>query len=253
MPHILRRLRLDDIPMKLRIVLVEPHEAGNVGAAARAMKNFGFTDLWIAGTRPQRTDNVSDWWAKGALDVAQAARHVDSLEEGLADVHLSVATTAVRERHVFEQLTPAEVAQLAGETLGDEHILAIVFGREEWGLSGAEIAMCQRTASIPTSPQYPTMNLAQSVAIFCYELSCGAATLGGEKKHREPAPGDLLNALNSRTRQLLLDVGFFAEKSPDRMCAELQALAGRAHLSTREASMLLSFVAHVDKALRREK
>jgi tRNA/rRNA methyltransferase len=236
--------------VKLRIVLVEPHEAGNVGAAARAMKNFGFTDLWIAGKRPQRTDNVSDWWAKGALDVANAAHHVDSLEEALADVHLSVATTAVSARHVFEQLTPAEVAQLAGETLGDEHILAIVFGREEWGLSGAEIATCQRTASIPTSPEYATMNLAQSVAIFCYEFS--RSTRKGVIA-REPAPGDLLNALNSRTRQLLLDVGFFAEKSPDRMCAELQALAGRAQLSTREASMLLSFVAHVDKALRREK
>jgi tRNA/rRNA methyltransferase len=239
--------------MKVRIVLVEPHEAGNVGAAARAMKNFGFTDLWIAGERPQRTDNVSDWWAKGALDVANAARHAGSLEEALADAHLSVATTAVRARQVFEQLTPAEVAQIAAETLGDEHILAIVFGREEWGLTGAEIAMCQRTASIPTSPEYPTMNLAQSVAIFCYELSRGAAGGGGDERHREPAPGDLLNALNSRTRQLLLDVGFFAEKAPDRMCAELQALAGRAQLSTREASMLLSFVAHVDKALRREK
>ena len=59
----------------------------------------------------------------------------------------------MRERHVFEQLTPYEVAQLAVETLSDEHTLAIVFGREEWGLSSAEIAMCQRTASIPTSPE----------------------------------------------------------------------------------------------------
>src|SRR5437764_7031753 len=176
-------------PMKLRIVLVEPHEAGNVGAAARAIKNFGFTDLWIAGKRPQRTDNVSDWWAKGALDVANAAHHVESLEKALADVHLSVATTAVRARHVFEQLTPAEVAQLAGETLGDEHTLAIVFGREEWGLSGAEIAMCQRTASIPASPECPTMNLAVAVAVFCYELAKDLRPVPAEK---DPAPGDLI-------------------------------------------------------------
>src|SRR5437764_14821764 len=118
-------------PMKLRIVLVEPHETGNVGAAARAMKNFGFTDLWIAGARPQRLDNISEWWAKGAVDVLESARRAETLQEALADVHLSVATTAVRARHVFEQLTPREVGQLADETLGDEHILAIVFGREE--------------------------------------------------------------------------------------------------------------------------
>lgn len=232
--------------MKVRIILVEPHEAGNVGAAARAMKNFGFTDLVIAGERPQRIDSVSEWWAKGAGDVVQSARHVAKLEDALADVHLSVATTAVRGRQVFEQLTPAEVARLAEEQLGGEHTLGIVFGREEWGLTGSEVAMCQRTASIPTDPAFATMNLAQSVAIFCYELGKG---LRPAPKPKEPAPGDLLRVLNDRTRALLIEIGFFADKTPDRMCAELQALAGRRHLSTREASLLLSFVAHMEKAL----
>jgi len=154
--------------MRVRIVLVEPREAGNVGAAARAMKNFGFTDLWIAGSGAERTDDVSSWWAVGANDVVLAATRTATLGEALADCHLTVATTAVRERHVLEQLTPAEVAELARETLGEEHRLALVFGRERWGLSGSEIALCQRTASIPTWPEFPTMNLAQSVAIFCY-------------------------------------------------------------------------------------
>jgi TrmH family RNA methyltransferase len=233
--------------MKTRIILVEPHEAGNVGAAARAMKNFGFGDLWIAGTRQQRFDEVSEWWAKGANDVLQSARRVDTLAEALADVHLSVATTAVRARQVFERLTPHDVARLAEETLGEEHTLAVVFGREESGLSGAEVAMCQRTASIPTSPDYATMNLAQSVAVFCYELSKGR--IQPAVAERDPAPGELVQALNSRTRVLLERIDFFGEKSPARMCAELQSLAGRTRLSTREASMLLSFVAHVEKAL----
>ena len=232
--------------MRVRIILVEPHEAGNVGAAARAMKNFGFRDLWIAGTRPQRLDNVSEWWAKGAVDVLQSVRRVDTLAEALADVHLSVATTAVRGRHVFERLTPFELARLAEETLGDDHTLGIVFGREESGLTGVEVAMCQRTASIPTASDYETMNLAQSVAVFCYELGKGLAS---RAKEPEPARGELIHALNTRARALLERVNFFGDKSADRMCAELQALAGRAHLSTREASMLLSFLAHVEKAL----
>lgn len=235
--------------MKVRIILVEPHEAGNVGAAARAMKNFGFRDLVIAGSRPQRVDDISEWWAKGAVDVLQELRHVETLAEALADARLSVATTAVRGRHVAEQLTPFEVARLAEETLGDEHTLAIVFGREEWGLRGPEIAMCQRTASIQTSPDYPTMNLAQSVAIFCYELAKG---LRPRRKDPHPAPGDLLDALHSRTRRLLHDIDFFGQKSPERICAELRALAGRAGLSTREASMLLSAVVHIEKAIRRD-
>jgi TrmH family RNA methyltransferase len=237
--------------VRVRIVLVEPHEAGNVGATARAMKNFGFADLWIAGRRPQRNDNVSEWWAKGATDVMNAARHSETLVEALADVHLSVATTAVRARQVFEQLTPFEVARLAEESLDDEQTIAIVFGREESGLSGAEIAQCQRTASIPTSPDHPTMNLAQSVAIFCYELSKNLRVPVVEP--RDPAPGQLLDALSTRTRKLLEELAFFGDRNPDRMFAELQSLAGRTQLSTREASMLLSFIAHVDKALRREK
>lgn len=233
--------------MRVRFILVEPHEAGNVGAAARAIKNFGFSDLWIAGVRPQRMDDISEWWAKGASDLVQSARRVDTLEEALAEVHLAVATTAVRGRRVFEQLTPFEVARVAEETLGDDHILGVVFGREEWGLSGHEVALCQRTASIPTSPEFATMNLAQSVAIFAYELAKGLRTRAVEP---DPARGELVQSLTRRTRQLLLDIGYFGERSPERMCAELQALAGRSRLSTREASMLLSFVAHVERAIR---
>src|SRR5438132_1582741 len=210
--------------MRVRVVLVEPHEAGNVGAASGAMKNFGFNELAIVGSRPQVTRDAAEWWAKGGADVVQSARHFASLQETLADVHLSVATTAFRGRHVYEQLTPSEVARLAEETLGEDHTLTLVFGREESGLSGAEIAMCQRTAVIPTSLECPTMNLAQAVAIFCYELGKG---LRPAAKPRDPAPGDLIHNLNARTRQLLIDLGFFADKEPDRMCAELQALAGK--------------------------
>ena len=232
--------------MRLRVVLVEPHEAGNVGAAARAMKNFGFSELAIVGSRPQVAAGAAEWWARGSEDVVHAARHFATLQEALADAHLSIATTAIRGRHVYEQLSPAEVARLAEETLGDDHILALVFGREEWGLTGAEISMCQRTAVIPTSPETPTMNLAQSVAIFCYELGKG---LRPALKAKDPAPGDLIQELNTRARELLVRLRFFTDKEPDKLCAELQALAGKRTLTTREASLLLSLIAHVEKEL----
>lgn len=228
--------------MKVRIVLVEPREGGNVGAAARAMKNFAFRDLVIVGPKPAEPDEKSIWWASGADDVLQTARYAGTLGDALSGVHMSVATTAVRARHVHEQLHPADLARIASETLGENETLAVVFGRESWGLTGQEIAMCQRTASVPTSPESPTMNLAQAVAVFCYELG---------KNRRPPAargenaPGDLIAALNAHTRELLIEVGFFADKNPNRMCAELQSLAGKRALTTREASLLLSFVRHV--------
>lgn len=233
--------------MHVRIVLVDPMEAGNVGAAARAMKNFGFTDLWIVGGQTERTDNVSAWWAVGAIDVVEKATRVDTLEEALADCHLAVATTAVRGRHVHEQLTPASVAALAEAELGADHRLAIVFGREKSGLTGREVMMCQRTAVIPTWPEFPTMNLAQSVAIFCYELGKG---LRPSAASPEPARHELIAKLNARARALFEEIGYFGDKSPDRICAELQALTGRALLTSREASLLLALVQKLEQTTR---
>jgi TrmH family RNA methyltransferase len=233
--------------VQVRIILVEPLEAGNVGAAARAMKNFGFTDLWIVGGKTERTDNVSAWWAVGAIDVVENATRVDTLEEALADCHLTVATTAVRGRQVFDSLTPADVARLAEEQLGEEHRIAVVFGREKWGLTGREVMLCQRTASIPTWPEFPTMNLAQSVAIFCYELGKG---LRPAAQPRDLPPHQLLHNLNAQTRELLAQIEFFGNRSPDRMCAELQAMVGRAALTTREASLLLSLVRSLSRRTR---
>lgn len=225
--------------MQVRIILVEPLEAGNVGAAARAMKNFGFTDLWIIGGKTERTDNVSAWWAVGAIDVVEQATRVETLEEALVDCHLTVATTAVRGRQVYDSIAPADVARLAEEQLGAEHRIAVVFGREKSGLTGREVMLCQRTASIPTWPEFPTMNLAQSVAIFCYELGKG---LRPSAVAPDPTPHQLLSNLSEQTRALMEKIDFYGNRSPDRVCAELQALAGRAGLTTREASLLLSLV-----------
>jgi TrmH family RNA methyltransferase len=232
---------------KVRIVLVEPQEAGNVGAAARAMKNFGFTDLWITGTRPERVDDVSSWWAVGAIDVVENATRVATLDEALADCHLTVATTAAaRDRKVYDNLDPAAVARLASETLGDEHRVAIVFGRETFGLSGREVLLCQRTACIPTWPGFPTMNLAMSVGIFCYELGKGLRPAPAEA---DPVPHQLVSQLNRQARALFDRIEYWGEKSPDRLCAELQAMTARAKLTTREASLLLALVRAVDRKL----
>ncbi len=228
--------------MHVRVVLVEPLEAGNVGAAARAMKNFGLTDLWIVGGKAERTDQVSAWWAVGAIDVADGAKRVDRLEEALVDCHLTVATTAIRGRQVFEQLTPADVARIAGETLREEHRIAVVFGREKSGLTGKEVMLCQRTAHIPTWPEFPTMNLAQSVAIFCYELGKLRSRTTATSPAPDPVPHQLLHHLTTQTRALLDEIGYFGDKNPERMCAELTAVAGRAMLTTREASLFLAMV-----------
>lgn len=231
--------------MKLRIVLIEPREAGNVGAVARSMKNFGFDELWIVGEHPPLSP-LAGWWASGADDVVESARFADSLHHAVKDAKLTVATTSSRGRTTPADLTPRTLASLVG-TLGDDDVLALVFGREDSGLTREELVQCQRNASIPTSEGFPTMNLAQSVCVFCYELSAGR---GAQRAPRERAPADVVERLHDRAAALLLEVGFLAENNPERIYDDLRAIAGRADLDAREATILLGVIRQIEWKLR---
>jgi tRNA/rRNA methyltransferase len=230
--------------MKLRVVLVEPREAGNVGAVARSMKNFGFDELWIVGEHPPLSP-LAGWWASGADDVVERARFADALHHAVRDAKLTVATTSSRGRTTPADLGPRALASLA-RTLGDDDVLALVFGREDSGLTREELVQCQRTASIPTNERFPTMNLAQSVCLFCYELS--NVERGAEV--RERAPAEVVERLHDRAAALLLEVGFLQENNPERIYDDLRAIAGRADLDAREATILLGIIRQIEWKLR---
>ena len=231
---------------RLRIVLVEPREAGNVGAAARAMKNFGFGDLWIVGEHPP-LEPLAGWWASGADDVVARARFGPSLHYAIADAQLTVATTSARGRTTPVDFSPFDLASIP---LGGEDTLALVFGREDSGLTREELLQCQRTASIPTHPDFPTMNLAQAVGIFCFVLSrVGAGPPAGTGRLR--AGHHTLERLHERAESLLLEVGFLNENNPDRVYDDLRAIAGRADLDAREATILLGIIRQIEWKLGR--
>lgn len=230
---------------RLRIVLVEPQEAGNVGAAARVMKNFGFDELWIVGNHPQLLP-VSSWWASGADDLLERVRFVPILADALGDAQLTVATTSMRGRTspvTFSSRTLGE----RFAALDEQQTLALVFGREDHGLTREELMLCQHTAGIPTNERFPTMNLAQSVGVFCYELSAVVPA---------PASRDLPDAaaverLHQRARELLLSVGFLHENNPDRIYDDLRNLIARADLDARELTIALGMIRQIEWAVRR--
>jgi tRNA/rRNA methyltransferase len=226
--------------MPLRIVLVEPREAGNVGATARVMKNFGFGELWIVGEHP-KLHPVSGWWASGAQGVVKGAHFAPTLHHALADAHVTVATTSSRERTTPVDLNPVDVAQLFA-SLDDSQTLALVFGREDSGLTREEVIQCQRTAVIPTDPAFPTMNLAQSVGVFCYELSTTSRAPAG----RELAPAARIERLHERVQSLLVEVGFLHGDNPYRVYDELRAISARANLDGREATILLGILRQIE-------
>jgi tRNA/rRNA methyltransferase len=225
-------------------VLVEPREAGNVGAAARVMKNFGFGELWIAGEHPP-LDPLAGWWASGADDVVRGAAFAPSLREAIATAHVTVATTSLRGRATAARFAPAELAALFA-TLRAGQTLALVFGREDSGLTREEVALCQHTAAIPTNAAFPTMNLAQAVGVFCFTLSQVKPAPSG----RELPEAGLVELLHERARKLLLEVGFLHENNPDRIYDELRAIVARADLDQREATILAGIIRQIEWALR---
>lgn len=229
---------------RLRIVLVEPREAGNVGAAARVMKNFGFESLAVAGAHPE-LHPLAGWWASGADDVVERALFVPTLFDALRDTHVTVATTSLRGRNTTAAFTPFDLARLfaslpAGQTL------ALVFGREDSGLTREEVGLCQHTAAIPTSPTFPVMNLAQAVGAFCFALS----QIEPAPRAHDRAPAGMIERLHARAEALLLEAGFLHENNPERIYGELRDILARADIDVREATILLGIVHQLEWRLR---
>jgi tRNA/rRNA methyltransferase len=233
--------------MPLRIVLVEPREAGNVGAAARVMKNFGFNDMWIVGEHPE-LHPIAGWWASGAEDVVAAAHFTPTLHHALADAHVTIATTSSRGRATASDMTPVDVAALLA-SMGETQTLALVFGRENSGLTTEEVKHCQRTAIIPTDPAFPTMNLAQSVGVFCYELS----TTSRAAIPRDLATAAMIERLHDRAQAFLVEVGYLRGDNPDHIYDDLRLIAARADLDAREVTIVLGIIRQMEWKLAQER
>ena len=161
----------------LAIVLVRPRDPNNIGAAARAMANFGLSDLRVVDPyEPSWRAAVS---AVGAADIMQKARLFDTLPQALADCTITIATTALKNRRLNETIValpdfPAWInTQAAGKT-------ALVFGNEKTGLSNEDIELCTAAMHIPTTAKQPSINLAQAVILTCYELARGQVPSRGK-------------------------------------------------------------------------
>ncbi len=225
---------------RLRIVLVEPREAGNVGAVARAMKNFGFDDLWIVGAHPELLP-VAGWWASGADDLLANAHFAATLEDAIGDAHVTVATTSMRGRTTPVTFSPKTLAAKFA-SIAKNQILALVFGREDSGLTREELVLCQHTAAIPANDRFPTMNLAQAACVFCYEL----ASIAPREEARELPDAATIERVHQRARELLLEVGFLHENNPDRIYDDLRAIVARAELDAREATIVLGIIRQIE-------
>ncbi|SQJ29584.1 Uncharacterized tRNA/rRNA methyltransferase HI_0380 [Serratia rubidaea] len=156
--------------MQLHIILVAPARPENVGAAARAMKTMGFSSLRIVDS-DAHLQPAARWVAHGAGEILDAAQHFATLEQALADVDFTVATTARSRARFHYYSTPQELLGQLEERRQWASQAALVFGREDSGLTNEELALADLLTGVPMQADYPSLNLGQAVMVYCYQLS----------------------------------------------------------------------------------
>lgn len=227
---------------RLRFVLVETSRPGNIGAAARAMKTMGFTQLVLVNPRVEGAQQHEEAvaFASGALDVLQNARLVGSLEEALAGCNFSAAMSARLREFSPPLRSPRELAvQLAADASLNA---ALVFGNERFGLSNESVEKCNVLLNIPANPDYSSLNLAQAVQVLSYE--CRVACLGDGRPatnigfQGELAGSEQIEGMFAHLESALVKIDFLDPDNPKKLMPRLRRLFSRASLETEEVNIL---------------
>ncbi len=230
---------------RCRVVLVRPHYAGNLGATARVMRNFGLSDLVLVSPHASTGDLDARRMATHGLAVLDTARVVPDIGAALADCVFSLATSSLT-AGVFRSGTIGTVAEKMPELLkaSEAGPVAIVFGPEPHGLSNEEIARCHGMVNIPSDPTSGSLNLAQAVAICCYELrkawskSVNDARGQPEFAERAVAPFADQDRMFTHLQEALTAVGYLFGEKGDSLMHALRQLVGRAQPTPQEVKIL---------------
>jgi tRNA/rRNA methyltransferase len=230
---------------RFSFVLVRPKVAENVGAAARALKNMGFSDLRLVAPQSY-SRSAAATLAVHAGDVLRGASVYPDLAQALKERTLTVGTTCRRGafREHAQELRQSAMA-LAEAVRGNQ--IAVIFGPEDDGLSNQELKVCQQLIVIPTSAAYQSLNLAQAVMLVAYELTMALRNVDGSVGDEAAAelaalltraPVAEVEAMLRRLEQALTDIGFLPSDSPDRIMFVIRNILGRTGLTRRETDIL---------------
>ena len=239
-------MNLDNI----RIVLVNTSHPGNIGGVARAMKNMGLSRLYLVEPR-QFPDEQADWRAASASDVLEAAVVTSSLDEAVADCQFVVGTSARGRRIPWPLLDPRKCAQRMAVSSDTEQV-AVLFGREDRGLTNDELKVCNLHLNIPTSEHYSSLNLAMAVQVVCYELRMllDAAALPATEDDEWDTPfttRENMERFYVHLEQTLTDIEFLDPAAPRQLMARLRRLYSRVRLDEMELNILRGILTETQK------
>lgn len=243
------RLLLTEGPV---IILVEPQMGENIGMVARAMANFGLSELRLVNPRDGWPNEKAQAAASKADHVIEGTKVFETLEEAISDLNFVYATTA-RERDGFKPVrSPVVAAQTlrarftAGEGTG------ILFGRERWGLSNEEVALADEIVTFPVNPAFASLNIAQAVLLMSYEwMKSGMEDLGSvpfQAMEQTPSTKEQLHGLYDQLEEALDSRNYFhpPAKKP-KMIDNLRAVLSRRAFTEQEISVMRGVISSLDR------
>ncbi len=231
------------------ILLVRPRFPENIGSVARAMKNMGFHRLIIVnGSSPLHMNAYK--LASGAEEILERAEEFPTLKEAIAGMGCVVGTTSRQGRERSPLFTPKELVEKL-ISLSQDHSVGLVFGSEKEGLTNQELSLCHLYVRIPSSPSFPSLNLAQAVMILCYELF--ASSNPSYERNVRLASSEQMERMYEHMERTLLHIGFLEPKNPQRIMRTLRRLFGRSQMEERDVKILHGIWSRVDWVLQRRR
>jgi len=233
--------------MKTRFILINTSHAGNVGGTARAMKVMGFSDLVLVAPRWANVLNREETIQRssGALDVLKNARVVDTLDEAL-DGMTHVCATAMTPRDFGPPTVTPRVhfatltAPAAGTAAQRPESVAFLFGSERFGMQNEDVYRCHACLSIPTDPNFGSLNLAAAVQLIAYDWREALGGFAVQSATQQPRLADAAEVAGmlGHWEQALAEIGFLDPQAPKKLMPRLNQLFNRAQLSTEEIHIL---------------
>ncbi|MBI2980876.1 MAG: RNA methyltransferase [Deltaproteobacteria bacterium] len=230
---------------------MKPRYPGNIGAAARAIKNMGFSKLVLVSPKVKPTEPEARWLAVGATDILRKVKIVKTLDEATEGFHLLIGTSC-RHGRKRGQFLPASDLR---DRLPKGKKIGILFGPEDKGLTTQELMKCQQVVSIPVNPRFTSINLAQSIMLMAYELSRDQFQIPRKKLHlkdRQIASLKDVEGMFGHLQEMLGQIGFFPHQNPASVMRKLRRLFSRTNLTIREIRMMRGICHQVLWRIRRE-
>ena len=243
------------IQQNISFILVGTTHPGNIGAAARAMKNMGIHQMGLVSPK-EFPHEKAFFRAKAATDVLEKAVIYKSLKEAISETKLVIGTSARNRKVPWPIVSPSEAAEeIVSFSKTSEAKTAVVFGREDRGLTNEELGLCNLHVHIPSSDEYPSLNLSQAIQIIAYEIRLKALSNEGKLKKQEwdvPLAKNVeIEKLIEHFEELMQDVEFYKADNPRQLLTRVRRFFKRSKLDHIEANIFRGVFAAIQKKLKR--